>query len=798
MKRMFFLLILGIYVTNLHAQFIEQFSDGDFISNPTWLGNIENFSVNPQGELQLNHAAPAANNTSYLVTNAPVSLNDSTTWEYYIRLQFAASTTNFARVYLLANQANLSASLNGYFLRIGGVAGNNDALELYRQDGTSTTLLLAGTAGAVGGDSVAVRVRVTRSKTGEWTLWADYQGGTDLRKEANAIDVTYAAGDFFGFFCRYTATRNQAFFFDDIRIDPLFSDRTPPKLLTVSALTANQIEVIFDEALDINTAQDPANYDINNNIGKPANAVLIEPNKVLLVLNNPLQNTVNYTLTINNIADINNNRSALQEKTFTFYNIQPAAPGDIIITEIFADPTPRQGLPEAEFVELYNRSNKVIQLQNFGFSAGGTPQRLPAHLLLPGDYIIICDDGVLTDFQLFGKAIPVGSFPAMTNSGDDLTLTDADGQVIFSITYTDDWYQNVEKAQGGWTLELIEVSKNPICEGNWRASIHPDGGTPGTPNSLPGAALDNIPPQLINALIQNDTTILLTFNESLEPNTAENSRNYLVENIIIKEAFLITPTQIILYLATPLQKNQLYAVTFNNQITDCLGNSTAIPATLEIGIAEPWQSGDVIINEVLFNPQSGGSDFIELYNISGKILNLNDLQIINTQKTGSTASISIQKDYLFLPGNYIAITENPQDLRDRYNPPLNAPLLQSDLPTLDDKQGNVTLRYNGVTIDSFDYTDELHFALLTDKEGVSLERIRFTTPTQRADNWHSAAASVRFATPGYRNSQLFAEAPNSEGIITRANTTFSPDNDGFEDYLLLEYNNESPGTTANI
>lgn len=794
---MIFLLFLDIFVTNLHAQLRDQFSDGNFSSNPTWLGNTESFLVNTNGELQLNNLNPASSNTTYLVTNAQVSLNDSTTWECYIRMEFATSTTNFARVYLLSNQADLSSNLNGYFLKIGGASGNIDALELYRQDGSNSTLLLSGTAGAVGGDSVLARVRVTRSIVGEWTLFADYQGGTNFKKEGSVVDVKYPSGEYFGFYCRYSATRNKAFFFDDVLINPIFTDKTPPKLLNVNTINANQVEVIFDEALDKNSAENQTNFTIDSAIGNPQNALLVEPTKILLSLKDDLQSAENYTLTAKNITDLNGNISAAQSKNFIFYNTQVAEPGDIIISEIFADPTPTQGLPEAEFVELYNRSDKVIQLENVGFSSGGTPQRLPAFLLLPGEYIILCDDGKMADFQSFGKVIAVSSFPALTNSGDDLTLTNAAGQVIFSLMYSADWYQDAEKEDGGWTLELIDPTKNPTCAQNWRASINPNGGTPGMPNSLLGTTADATSPQLVSAFVQNENNVLLTFSESLDPENAENSGNYTLENILIEDALLQTTTQVLLHLATPLQRGRLYTVTVSNGVRDCLGNGVGTQNSQLVGLAEAIQAGDLLLNEILFNPKSGGSDFIELYNFSDKILNLKGLQILNIQKTGSTGSTVFTNDFLLLPETYVAISENPQDLRDRYNPPLDAQIVKNTLPSFDDDQGNVTLRVNGITLDSFDYTDKMHFALLNDKEGVSLERISFTTSTQNADNWHSAAA-VRFATPGYRNSQFFESTTTQSDILSLENKTFSPDGDGYEDFLLLHYQSDQPGLTANI
>jgi len=534
MKPLFFLLLLSSLTTNLHAQFLESFSDGDFSANPAWQGNTDRFLVNTRQELQLNDLAPAANNTTYLAARAPTSLNDSTIWECYVRLEFATSTTNFARVYLQANQPDLSGNLTGYFVKIGGVTGNTDALELYRQDGATSTLLLAGQAGAVGGDTVTVRLRVTRSTDGTWTLLADYKGGTNFENEGSVTDARYPGGSFFGFYARYTSTRSKAFFFDEVRVDPLFVDKIAPVLQKVTATSADQVELTYDEPLDTTSASNQDNYIIDKNIGKPISAVLIAPDKILLTLNNSLESAVNYTLTATGIADASGNRSAAQTKTFIFYDIQPIA------------------------------------------------------------------------------------------------------------------------------------------------------------------------------------------------------------------------------------------------------------------------AGDLVLNEILFNPASGGSDFVELYNRSDKVLNLNGLQIINAQKTGSTASRSVTKDFLLLPKSYVAISEEPQDLKNRYQPPQNAQLLENDLPSLDDDEGNVTLRFKGITLDSFDYQDDLHFPLLNDKNGVSLERISTTALTQNADNWHSAAASVRFATPGYQNSQFFPTDTTNSDLISIANKTFSPDGDGTDDFLLLEYRSDQPGWTANI
>lgn len=91
----------------------------------------------------------------------------------------------------------------------------------------------------------------------------------------------------------------------------------------------------------------------------------------------------------------------------------------------------------------------------------------------------------------------------------------------------------------------------------------------------------------------------------------------------------------------------------------------------------------------------------------------------------------------------------------------------------------------------------MHFALLKDLNGVSLERSSFNQPTNAVGNFRSAAASVGYATPGYKNSQSLENVSSNEEI-TFASPTFSPDNDGYEDVLQILYNFPQPNYAANV
>lgn len=121
-----------------------------------------------------------------------------------------------------------------------------------------------------------------------------------------------------------------------------------------------------------------------------------------------------------------------------------------------------------------------------------------------------------------------------------------------------------------------------------------------------------------------------------------------------------------------------------------------------------------------------------------------------------------------------------------------------DLPSYNNSSGSVILLDNNKTIiDQFDYLDSYHFSLLNTFKGVSLERMNFTRPTNDPGNWTSAAETVGFATPGYLNSQYSAEG-TARTKFEFDNEIFSPDNDGYQDILNLNYSLEAPGYAATI
>src|SRR6187401_2657704 len=121
------------------AQFADDFSDGDFASDPLWLGSDSKFVVD---SARLRLKATPATDMAYLAT-ASRSINDAT-WEFLVRLDFNPSASNFARIYLVSDQSDLSKSLNGYFVQLGNTT---DDVSLYRQTGATITRIIDGVDG---------------------------------------------------------------------------------------------------------------------------------------------------------------------------------------------------------------------------------------------------------------------------------------------------------------------------------------------------------------------------------------------------------------------------------------------------------------------------------------------------------------------------------------------------------------------------------------------------------------------------------------------------------------------------
>lgn len=800
MKKLLLPLLLLAFALPTRAQLLENFSDGDFTQTPTWTGDAASFQVTSQ-QLQSNGPA-VTGSTLQLVT--PVQTAGAVTWEFWANLKLATSSGNYADVWLVSEQADLKATGNrGYFVRLGGTP---DEVALFRKDATGSPVYVINGVDATLNSSTnnLVRVRVTRSAQDVWTLERDLAGGSSYVSEGTATDATLRRGAYLGMQLTYSAANNRAFYFDDFRV----TDTTAPTPLAVSVVAARQLNVTFNES--VAAAQTASNYRLTA-AGAPAilsaQRDATDPALVHLTLAADLPTGAN-TLEIRNATDLYGNMAAgpfalsLQNNGLA---MQPAL-NQLLITEILADETPMVGLSASEYVEIHNPSATAtldlagVRLLKPGSSSAAV---FPAGaVLLPGEYAVVCGSTRAAQFSAFGKVFGLANFPSLTNAADQLLLRGRNGQTLFEVSYSDTWYKDSRKKEGGWSLEMVDTA-NP-CAGldNWTASTDASGGTPGRANSVRTTNADRTAPKLLRALALNPTTVRLFFGEKLDSAAANNPALYsLTPTATITRAAPVSPDfrMVDLTLSASLPASQAVTVTVQ-RATDCVGNATGQAISATFGLPAPVAAGDVVVNEILFNPRTNAVDFVELLNRSAKYLEVQGWHLGNEKPDGTLDQEVISSSaYVLAPGQLLLLTTRPDIVQSQYptsaNPETFLPM--AGFPIYPDDAGTVVVTdAQGRRLDRYAYAEEQHLKLLDDVNGVSLERLRADAPSV-ASNFHSAASASGYATPGRPNSQV-QQDPGGGQQFKLVPEVFTPDEDGQQDYTTLNYTLDSPGYAASV
>jgi hypothetical protein len=802
MKKILFLLLL-LLARVCSAQVTDNFSDGDFTNSPTWSGDAIQWEV-LNGVLHSNDTV--ASDIFFLSTPSATAMNAQ--WEFWDSLQFNTSSANYIDVYLISDSANLKATtFNGFFVRIGST---QDDICLYRRSGTVSTKIIDGADGILNYSNNVSRIKITRDTANLWTLQRDLTGtGNSYFTEGTVTDTNFQTSSYFGLVVKQsTASFFKKHFFDDFYAGTIIVDTTAPAIAQVILTGQSFLDVKFSENVEQASSETLTNYSLDNGIGNPASATRdgIDHSVVHLVFTAPFVSPTNYILTVDSVQDINSNM--MTQDTAGFLYFVPAE-FDIIINEFMADPDPQVTLPVYEYVELYNRSNYSINLSNWTFTDASSPQTFGNVTIPPHSYLILCSTSSQSQFVSYGAVYGFSSFPSLNNTGGEtLTLKNQNGVVIDNVYYDETYYHDSNKSDGGWSIERVDG--NFTCENpnNWKASTNPSGGTPGAINSVNGTTTDNTAPQILHVCILDSTHIHVFFSEAMNANTISDTSNYFLSqsDIMIGNPVLASPSSdlvsVTLTFSTPFS-SAIYDITVQAAVTDCPGNSIGNNATAQFAFSVSPIASDIVINEVLFNARGSSSEgeFVELYNRSNKVIDLSELEITREDLTTHTLDPAVQlttECYLLFPGDYLVLTDNPDAVKGQYFTPNPNGFLAMNLPDLlTDEDIIVLLDASNNVLDKLHYNSSWHFPLLNNDDGVSLERINPNRSTQDSTNWHSAAESVGFATPGYKNSQ-YSETTGDGGEVSVDPEIFSPDNDGHNDVANIHYQFSEPGYVANV
>lgn len=732
----------------MQAQFNDNFSDGDFTNSPQWQGDVAKFEVDAGFELHLNDTPQTS--TAVLYTTSQAIYDAS--WSFNVRMTFDPSTSNFSRVYLVSDASDFNGPLNGYYVQVGGQSGALDDVRLYRQDGNTSTLLIDGVDGTVASEP-EVQVVVTCNASGVWELGIDTFSSGVLLSQGTATDTTHQFSLYSGVFCDYTSTRSDKFWFDDFLVTgSSLPDLNAPSVLGISTINQNTIALSFNEPLDQTTAQAVGSYSVDNSLGQPQTVSLSNGDSlVTLTFSSNFILGTNYTITINGVEDLAGNAINNQSEMFTYLVFDTPNERDVVINEVFADPTPVVGLPEAEFIELFNVGTGVYNLSEATISDASSTATIPsnaAHFIAPGEYVVLCDIADTALFAPYPKVIGVPSLPALNNGGDDVVLT-IGAEMIDKVSYAPSWYQDGVKAAGGFTLELINPETPCSGSGNWLGSNDPLGGTPGAQNSVYSTAPDITLPRINQVRVNTLSELEVEFSESVDSLSLVNasislSNGATIDSIRIESAFAAS---FVLYVSPSIDSATIYTLSLSGA-TDCAGNVLSNPV-FEFGIGATPAPLDIIINEVYPAPGDGTllpeAEFVEIYNRSDKLLRLEGMSI-----SDASTNTSIDNIVLF-PKTYAVICDDNNSFL--FDDSVQIAEVGS-LPSLNNAGDELTLWLNGTQIDQLVYTDDQYAEI--DLCCTTLERKNPEDLCSTDGNWAPSIAT-NGGTPGYENSQFSEE-----------------------------------------
>ena len=211
------------------------------------------------------------------------------------------------------------------------------------------------------------------------------------------------------------------------------------------------------------------------------------------------------------------------------------------------------------------------------------------------------------------------------------------------------------------------------------------------------------------------------------------------------------------------------------------GSTPGAPNSIEN--APDYGRNDLVINEIMFDPDTDNTEFVEFVNISGQTINIGGWRF--EDENGNFSRLA-ESNFLLEPGSYYVVAAD-SIIFSKYSLNENLFILNisslglintGELILLKDVKGNV--------IDSVWYSDDWHNRNFSLTKNISLERINPKLNGNDPANW-SSSADISGATPTSQNS-IYTENLSNESNISVSPNPFSPDDDGFEDFTIINYN----------
>lgn len=277
-------------------------------------------------------------------------------------------------------------------------------------------------------------------------------------------------------------------------------DYTAPTITRIVNRDSMSICLFFSEKMLIEKLCNPHAYHIDRNI--TVDSILeisMDMKSVTLLLNKNLEQGIIYTLSINDsLIDCMGNIIALQSFIRFGYAQLPDS-FDIIINEVLFDPKGSDGI---DFVEIYNRSERIIDLKDVRLSNlknnkidSGTIISYEGFQLFPKNYALLSTNSSIIQTQYAYKNeknfIQMKKIPTYSND-EGVVILLSGNKIIDRFDYTAKMHYPLLKSVDGVSLERINYHRKTQDASNWHSAASTVGyATPCYQNSSYSDTIEN-------------------------------------------------------------------------------------------------------------------------------------------------------------------------------------------------------------------------------------------------------------------------------------------------------------------
>ncbi|HET6401595.1 MAG TPA: lamin tail domain-containing protein [Candidatus Kapabacteria bacterium] len=495
----------------------------------------------------------------------------------------------------------------------------------------------------------------------------------------------------------------------------------------------------------------------------------------------------NYTLYITSAFDTTHGDDTLR------FNVPGKSNAlSIVMNEIMV----RVASPEPQWIELLNTTPDTINIAGWSLTVlGHSPVVVPSmNAVLPPDSMVILsgNDTALAQY----RKIPVEhiiqiSLPHMDYGGSTLALRDPFGDLIDTVSYAGTWIKT-----DGISIERIDPSKPGDDPSNWAACGDSSGSTILRPNSVRRRGHD-IALLSVDGVNEVDTSVIFSVGNLGRDTSRSVTIRLQIDTIdtVTSVIPVFLPPDTTVQVLIPIPQNFFGLFHGIAYLLDSLNAQTSND-TIHFRIVIPVPLDSLVLNEVMFDPQPTGCEWLELYNRSSRWISLDSARLVTGEKRPGEYSHAVTP--LLIPPDSFGIIAADSSLFYQTYPSLThgGDVAGLGISSLDLGRDSCFLTLHNpdsTTIDSVHYFKTWQQSLLRKTfVGISLERIDPAGESNDPRNWQ-ACIDTSGATPLARNSIASsnsdtASPPLPAGTAFNASFSpnpFSPDGDGFQDATTL-------------